>query len=72
MVGSRSKRETIYQALMEEGTPAEVLQKVHSPIVHAIGAETPEEIAMSIVAELIQERNGFKKKRLSNFKFDIR
>jgi len=46
----------------KEGTSKETLQTVHSPIGLAIGAETPEEIAVSIVAELIQERDRLKKK----------
>ncbi|MBU2578258.1 XdhC family protein, partial [Patescibacteria group bacterium] len=62
MIGSKRKREIIYQALIKEGTPKETLQKVHSPIGLAIGAETPEEIAVSIVAELIQERERLRKR----------
>lgn len=56
MIGSKRKREKIYQALMEEGVSEERLKKVYSPIGLDIGAETPEEIAVSIVAELIQVR----------------
>ena len=56
MIGSRRKREKIYQALMEEGVSDERLKQVHSPIGLDIGAETPEEIAVSIVAELIRVR----------------
>jgi xanthine dehydrogenase accessory factor len=56
MIGSKRKREKIYQALMEEGVSAERLRKVHSPIGLDIDAETPEEIAVSIVAELIRVR----------------
>ncbi len=56
MIGSRRKREKIYQALMEEGVSDERLRQVHSPIGMDIGAETPEEIAVSIVAELIRVR----------------
>jgi len=56
MIGSRRKREKIYQALIEEGVSKERLRKVHSPIGMDIGAETPEEIAVSIVAELIRVR----------------
>jgi xanthine dehydrogenase accessory factor len=41
---------------MEEGISNEKLSQVHSPIGLDIGAETPEEIAVSIVAELIQAR----------------
>ncbi|NNK85093.1 MAG: XdhC family protein, partial [Desulfobacterales bacterium] len=49
MIGSRRKREKIYQALMEEGVSEERLKKIHSPIGLNIGAETPEEIAVSII-----------------------
>jgi len=41
---------------MEEGVSAERLKQVYSPIGLDIGAETPEEIAVSIVAELIRIR----------------
>lgn len=56
MIGSRRKRDLIYAALMEEGVAAEDLRRVHCPIGISIGAETPQEIAISIVAELIQVR----------------
>lgn len=56
MIGSRQKRELIYQALCGEGFTQADLARVHSPIGIPIGAETPEEIAVSIVAELIQAR----------------
>ena len=56
MIGSRRKRDLIYASLIEEGIPAEDLRRVHCPIGTAIGAETPQEIAVSIVAELIQVR----------------
>jgi xanthine dehydrogenase accessory factor len=58
MIGSRRKREVIYAKLLEEGFSTEDLARVYSPIGLAIGAETPEEIAVSIVAELIQVRAG--------------
>jgi len=57
MIGSRRKKEMIYRALAEEGVSQETLQQVHSPIGLPIGAETPEEIAVSITGELIQERD---------------
>jgi len=58
MIGSRRKRDLIYAALTEEGVAAEDLRRVHCPIGISIGAETPQEIAISIVAELIQVRAG--------------
>ena len=56
MIGSSRKRKTIYQALLNEGFTNEDIDRVHSPIGLSIGAETPEEIAVSIVAEMIQFR----------------
>lgn len=62
MIGSRKKREQIYRMLQSEGFISAHLQRVHCPIGLAIGAETPFEIAVSIVAELIahRARNGDK------------
>ena len=57
MISSRRKREAIYEALMAQGVKKEQLEKVHSPIGIDIGGETPEEIAVSIVAELISVRS---------------
>jgi xanthine dehydrogenase accessory factor len=58
MIGSRSKRGAVYASLMKEGFTEKDLDRVHSPIGLTIGADTPEEIAVSIVAELIQARAG--------------
>ncbi len=57
MLASTYKRQTIYKRLTGRGIPEEVLARVHSPIGIAIGAETPEEIALSIAAELLQVRS---------------
>jgi len=57
MIGSRKKRDATYEALIEEGFSAQDFLRVHSPIGLNIGAETPEEIAVCIVAELIQKRS---------------
>jgi xanthine dehydrogenase accessory factor len=62
MIGSRKKRETIYQHLLADGFTSEDIQRVHSPIGLPIGAESPEEIAVSITAELIQFRAARKAK----------
>lgn len=56
MIGSRKKRDATYEALAQEGFGDEDFARVHSPIGLKIDAETPEEIAVSIVAELIQAR----------------
>lgn len=58
MIGSRRKRGQVYGALLDEGFTKESLERVHCPIGLEIGAETPEEIAVSIVAELIRVRSG--------------
>lgn len=57
VIGSRHKRKTVDKHLMERGVPEEQLKRIHSPIGLDIGGETPEEIAISITAELIQERS---------------
>lgn len=56
MIGSRKKRNAIYKKLLEDGFTQEDIDRVHSPIGLPIGAETPEEIGVSIAAELILER----------------
>ncbi len=56
MMGSKRKRDTIYATLLSQGFSKEQLDSIHCPIGLAIKAETPEEIAISIVAELIAER----------------
>ncbi|MBE0685141.1 MAG: XdhC family protein [Anaerolineaceae bacterium] len=56
MIGSRRKIKLTFEALLNDGVSEEKLSQVHSPIGLNIGAETPEEIAISIVAELIQHR----------------
>jgi xanthine dehydrogenase accessory factor len=57
MISSRRKREAIYEYLMSQGFNKERLEQVHSPIGINIGGETPGEIAVSIVGELIQVRS---------------
>ena len=56
MIGSRKKIRTLYQDLMKKGIPKETLDRVYAPIGIDIHSETPEEIAVSIVAELIKVR----------------
>lgn len=56
MIGSRAKRDKIYDALRAEGVSQERIDFVHSPIGLPIGGRTPGDIAVSITAELISER----------------
>jgi xanthine dehydrogenase accessory factor len=58
MIGSRSKRDAVYRSLLESGFTEQDLARVRCPIGLPIGADTPEEIAVSIVGELISERAG--------------
>lgn len=58
MIGSRKKRDLTYKSMLEKGHTQERLDQVHSPIGLAIGSETPAEIAVSIVGELIRVRAG--------------
>jgi len=58
LIGSKAKVKRIYDALLLEGMPPEYLQTVHAPVGLDIGAISPEEIAVSILAELIAVRRG--------------
>jgi xanthine dehydrogenase accessory factor len=58
LIGSRAKVARIYDALTEERMPADTLTRVHAPIGLDIGAVTPQEIAVSILAELIAVKHG--------------
>ncbi len=57
MIGSPVKVRTILGALEAEGISPEILRGVHSPIGLKLGGQTPAEIAVSIAAELVQERS---------------
>ena len=56
MIGSKTKNQTIFSHLLDKGFLQEQLDKVHAPIGLEIGAQTPEEIAVSIMAEVIKTR----------------
>jgi len=56
MIGSNRKRDAIYKVLLSDGFNAGQLEKVHCPIGLKIDTETPAEIAVSIVGELIEVR----------------
>jgi xanthine dehydrogenase accessory factor len=58
MIGSKRKVLSVYRALEKEGIPIEKFASVHAPVGLDIGALTPEEIAISITAELIAIRRG--------------
>jgi len=54
MIGSRRRVKAMLEELQQEGIPAEMLAKLYSPIGLKIGAETPEEIAVCILGEIIK------------------
>lgn len=58
MIGSRRRTQTVLRHLEEDGIPADQLARVYTPIGLDIGAETPEEIAVAILAEIILLRRG--------------
>src|SRR5262252_96967 len=58
LIGSRAKVARIFDALIEAQMPADLLKRVHAPIGLDIGAVTPQEIAVSILAELIAVKHG--------------
>ena len=58
LIGSRAKVARVYEALAAEGVEPERFARVHAPIGLDLGAVTPQEIAVSIVAELIAVRRG--------------
>jgi xanthine dehydrogenase accessory factor len=58
MIGSKRKFIEICRVLEGEGVPTEKLERVHSPVGLDIGALTPEEIAVSILAEIIAVRRN--------------
>jgi xanthine dehydrogenase accessory factor len=63
LIGSRAKVARIYDQLVADNIPPNVLKQVHAPIGLDIGAVTPQEIAVSILAELIAVKHGKVKSR---------
>ena len=58
LIGSKAKVARIYEQLQGEGVPLDLLHHIHAPIGLDIGAVTPQEIAVSILAELIAVKHG--------------
>jgi xanthine dehydrogenase accessory factor len=68
MIGSQRRVSTVLTHLAREGCPREALERVHTPIGLDIGAETPEEIAVSILAEIILVRRGGSGRKMSELR----
>ena len=60
MIGSKKKVKTVFSNLKANGISQEMLDKIHTPIGLPIATETPEEIAVSIMAEIIDCRRSIK------------
>lgn len=58
MIGSRRRVGAVLQHLVEDGVSRKAVERVHTPIGLDIGAETPAEIAVSIIAEIVMVRRG--------------
>ena len=58
LIGSKRRTNIVLDRLREAGADEEQLRKVHAPIGLDIGAVTPEEVALSILAEIVAERRG--------------
>ncbi len=58
MIGSEKKVAATFDGLREEGVPESAISSIHAPIGLDIGAETPDEIAVSVVAEIIAVKHG--------------
>jgi len=58
MIGSKRKMENVIKGLKEEGMPDEAFSKLKSPVGLDIGAETPEEIAISIAGKILAIKKG--------------
>ncbi|MCI4372857.1 MAG: XdhC/CoxI family protein [Thermoplasmata archaeon] len=57
LIASAAKREHMYAKLRERGVSREALARIHSPVGLAIGAESPAEIAVAIVGEIVAEQH---------------
>ena len=68
MIGSLRRVGAVLTHLAREGYPRETLERVHTPIGLDIGAETPEEIAVAVVAELVLVRRGGTGTKLSELR----
>jgi xanthine dehydrogenase accessory factor len=58
MIGSKTKVATVLQQLRAKGVSEDIIKKIQSPIGISFGAHTPAEIAISIAAEMVAERNN--------------
>ena len=65
MIGSRRRVRATYVQLLDEGIDPELLGRIHAPVGLDVGAETPEEIAVAVAAELVMVRRGGARRALT-------
>ena len=58
VLGSQAKMDTMFKEWRKDNLPEEDLKRIHAPIGIQINSQTPEEIAISIAAEIISVKNG--------------
>jgi xanthine dehydrogenase accessory factor len=58
MIGSRRKVKVVFDRLAEGGIPRSALERVRAPIGLPIGSHLPDEVALSIMAEIVAVKNG--------------
>jgi xanthine dehydrogenase accessory factor len=68
MIGSKRRTNIVLDKLREEGADEERLQRVHAPIGLDLGAVSPEEVALAILAEIVAKRRGGEGGSLSNWR----
>ena len=72
MIGSKRKVTRVFETLREEGVDEELLRKIHAPIGLDIGAESPGEIAISVLSQILAVTRGRSGEHLTLLKTDTK
>jgi xanthine dehydrogenase accessory factor len=70
LIGSKRRTNIVLDRLRETGADLDKLRRVHAPVGLDIGAVSPEEVALSILAEVVAERRGGTGNSLSSWRRD--
>jgi xanthine dehydrogenase accessory factor len=71
LIGSKRRTKIVLDRLRQAGATEAQIQRVHAPIGLDIGAVTPEEVALAILAEIVAERRGGKGTSLSAWRREM-